>query len=201
SRSEEPETRIIGKQLVVALARAVRPLRKPGADTVRQTPGFFVRKPAMAAALPACCSCRNEMTRMPAACARRPRSVIGMPGTPKMVLMPLSVSASMTRCQLSVRFRSASAALASGVAAAVSNMVPSGAVAFWRSEWGTVFGSTGQSQHDARAFSWTCGCPYQKARTRGLGETFVAVESLRRYDGQGADLGCSCEAGVTYRPF
>ena len=37
---------------------------------------------AIAAALPAFCSCRNEMTRMPAACAMRPRSVIGMPGTP-----------------------------------------------------------------------------------------------------------------------
>ena len=71
-----------GKQLVVALASAVRPLRKPGADTVRQTPGFLVRKPAIEAALPAFCSCRNEMTRMPAACAMRPKSVIGMPGTP-----------------------------------------------------------------------------------------------------------------------
>src|SRR5687768_4737460 len=47
--------RIIGKQLVVALASAVSPLRKPGADTVRQTPGFFVRKPAIAAAWPAFC--------------------------------------------------------------------------------------------------------------------------------------------------
>ena len=74
--------RIIGKQLVVACASAVRPLRKPGADTVRQMPGFLVRKPAMAAALPAFCSWRNEMTRMPAACAMRPKSVIGMPGTP-----------------------------------------------------------------------------------------------------------------------
>jgi len=45
-------------------------------------PGLFVRKPAMAAALPAFCSCRNEMTRMPAAWAMRPKSVIGMPGTP-----------------------------------------------------------------------------------------------------------------------
>ena len=39
--------RIIGKQLVVALASAVRPFRKPGAETVRQMPGFCVRKPAI----------------------------------------------------------------------------------------------------------------------------------------------------------
>ena len=89
--------RIIGKQLVVALASAVRPLRKPGADTVRQMPGFCVRKPAMAAALPAFCSWRNEITRMPAACALRVRSVIGMPGRPKIVSMPFSLRASMTR--------------------------------------------------------------------------------------------------------
>src|SRR5216683_1370993 len=50
SGSSEREIRIIGKQWVVAWARAVRPLRKPGADTVRQMPGFLVRKPAMAAA-------------------------------------------------------------------------------------------------------------------------------------------------------
>jgi hypothetical protein len=68
--------------LVVALASAVNPLRKPGADTVRQMPGFFVRNPAIAAALPAFCSWRNEMTRRPAACAMRPKSVIGIPGTP-----------------------------------------------------------------------------------------------------------------------
>ena len=42
--------RIIGKQFVVACASAVRPLRKPGADTVRQMPGFLVRKPAIDAA-------------------------------------------------------------------------------------------------------------------------------------------------------
>ncbi len=58
--------RIIGKQLVVALASAVSPLRKPGADTVRQMPGFCVMKPAMDAAYPAFCSCRNEITRRPA---------------------------------------------------------------------------------------------------------------------------------------
>jgi len=42
--------RIIGKQLTVAWASALRPFRKPGADTVRQMPGFCVRKPAMEAA-------------------------------------------------------------------------------------------------------------------------------------------------------
>ena len=46
----EPLMRIIGKQLVVALANAVKPLRKPGADTVRQMPGFCVMKPVMDAA-------------------------------------------------------------------------------------------------------------------------------------------------------
>ena len=35
--------RIIGKQLVVAFASATSPFRKPGADTVRQMPGVFVR--------------------------------------------------------------------------------------------------------------------------------------------------------------
>ena len=40
--------RIIGKQLVVAFASAVRPFRKPGAETVRQMPGFCVMKPAIA---------------------------------------------------------------------------------------------------------------------------------------------------------
>ncbi len=89
--------RIIGKQLTVALDSAVRPFKKPGADTVRQMPGFCVRKPAAAAALPACCSWRNEITRMPWACILRVRSVIGMPGRPKMVSMPFSLSASMTR--------------------------------------------------------------------------------------------------------
>ena len=42
SRSLEPLIRIIGKQLVVALANAVRPFKKPGADTVMQIPGFWV---------------------------------------------------------------------------------------------------------------------------------------------------------------
>ena len=39
----DPLIRIIGKQFVVALANAVRPLRKPGADTVKHTPGFCVK--------------------------------------------------------------------------------------------------------------------------------------------------------------
>ena len=56
----------------------------------------------MAAALPAFCSWRNEITRIPEACARRPRSVIGMPGTLYIVLMPFSISASMTRWNPSV---------------------------------------------------------------------------------------------------
>ena len=94
--------RIIGKQLVVALASAVRPLRKPGAETVRQMPGVPVRKPAAAAALPACCSWRNEMTRRPSACILRVRSVIGIPGRPKTVSMPFSFSASMTRWKPSI---------------------------------------------------------------------------------------------------
>ena len=40
----------MGKQLVVAWASAVSPFMNPGADTVMHTPGFFVRKPAIAAA-------------------------------------------------------------------------------------------------------------------------------------------------------
>jgi hypothetical protein len=83
--------------LVVALASAVSPFRKPGADTVRQMPGFCVMKPAIAAALPAFCSWRKEMTRIPSACAIRVKSVIGIPGRPKIVSMPFSLSASMTR--------------------------------------------------------------------------------------------------------
>ena len=42
-REMSPEIRIIGQQFVVAWASAVRPFRKPGADTVRQMPGFCVR--------------------------------------------------------------------------------------------------------------------------------------------------------------
>jgi hypothetical protein len=73
---------IIGKQLVVALANATIPFRKPGAETVMQMPGLCVRNPAIAAAFPADCSCRKPKYRIPSACARRSRSVIGMPATP-----------------------------------------------------------------------------------------------------------------------
>ena len=115
--------RIIGKQLVVALASAVRPLRKPGADTVRQMPGLPVMKPAMDAAYPAFCSCRKEITRSPARCSLRVRSVIGMPGRPKIVSMPFSLRASMTSWKPSVScaWRSVSPPLATfGVSSAVA---------------------------------------------------------------------------------
>ncbi|CAN5712322.1 hypothetical protein BH09ACT8_BH09ACT8_11910 [soil metagenome] len=49
-RSLDPEICTIGKHFVVALARATKPLRKPGAETVRQIPGLCVKKPAAAAA-------------------------------------------------------------------------------------------------------------------------------------------------------
>jgi hypothetical protein len=42
------------------------------------------------------------MTRMPAACSLRVRSVIGIPGRPKIVSRPLSFSASMTRLKPSI---------------------------------------------------------------------------------------------------
>ena len=32
----------MGKQLVVALASAVKPFKNPGAETVKQIPGFWV---------------------------------------------------------------------------------------------------------------------------------------------------------------
>ncbi len=60
-RSLEPLIWIIGKQFTVAAASETKPLRNPGADTVRQMPGRRVRKPAMAAALPAEASWRNPM--------------------------------------------------------------------------------------------------------------------------------------------
>ena len=87
----------MGKQFTVALESAVKPFKNPGAETVKQMPGFWVKKPAAAAALPACCSWRKEMTRMPAACDKRVKSVMGIPGRPKIVLMPLSFKASMTK--------------------------------------------------------------------------------------------------------
>src|SRR4051794_14324909 len=51
-RSLDPEIWTIGKQFVVALASETSPLRKPGADTVRYTPGVWFKKPAAAAAVP-----------------------------------------------------------------------------------------------------------------------------------------------------
>src|SRR6188768_1084388 len=109
--------RIIGKQLVVAWASAVRPLRKPGADTVRQMPGFCVMNPAMEAAYPAFCSWRNEITRRPEAWSLRVRSVIGMPGSPKIVSMPFSFSASMTSWKPSVVSCGCAAGAAAGAVA------------------------------------------------------------------------------------
>ena len=68
------------REAIVVACASVRPFRKPGADTVRQIPGFFVRYPAIAAAYPAFCSCWKDNTRIPKACAI-PKSVIGIPGT------------------------------------------------------------------------------------------------------------------------
>ncbi len=65
-------------------------------------PGLPVMKPAMDAAYPAFCSWRNEITRSPARCSLRVRSVIGMPGKPKIVSMPFSLRASMTSWKPSV---------------------------------------------------------------------------------------------------
>ncbi len=87
---------------MVALASAVRPFKNPGADTVRQTPGFCVMYPAIAAALPAFCSCRKPMNRIPSACASLAKSVIGIPTRPKIVSMSLHFNASMTRWKPSV---------------------------------------------------------------------------------------------------
>ena len=94
--------RIMGKQLVVACARAVKPFRNPGADTVRQIPGLCVRNPEVAAAYPAFCSCLKDKTLIPEACIIRPRSVIGIPGTLYMVSIPFSLRASITRLKPSV---------------------------------------------------------------------------------------------------
>ncbi|CFS52953.1 Uncharacterised protein [Mycobacterium tuberculosis] len=46
---------------MVAFASAGRPLRKPGPDVVRHTPGRAVRNPAAAAALPADASWRKPI--------------------------------------------------------------------------------------------------------------------------------------------
>ncbi len=61
ARSLEPLIWIIGKQFVVALASATSPFRNPGADTVRQIPGRWLKNPAAAAAWPAGCSWRKPM--------------------------------------------------------------------------------------------------------------------------------------------
>ena len=42
-RSLDPLIWIIGNPLTVASAKAVNPFRKPGAETVKQMPGFFVK--------------------------------------------------------------------------------------------------------------------------------------------------------------
>src|SRR5882672_970403 len=102
SLSLEPLIRIIGKQLVVALARATRPFRNPGAETVRQMPGRCVRYPAAAAAYPAATSLRNAMNLIPLACAMRARSVTGMPTSPYIVDTEFIFRASMTRWRPSV---------------------------------------------------------------------------------------------------
>src|SRR6187549_2238206 len=69
-----------------------------------------------------------------------------------MVSTPLILSASMTRCQPSVSFCSASAGLASAVGAAVSNITSSGAVAFWAIRMEYRMWYTSQSQLEAHAF-------------------------------------------------
>ncbi len=52
-RSLDPEICTIGKQLMVAFASATRPLRKPGAETVRQMPGFLRQEPGRRRRVPA----------------------------------------------------------------------------------------------------------------------------------------------------
>ena len=101
-RSLEPLICIMGNPLIVAQARAVSPFRNPGADTVRHIPGFRVRNPLIAAAFPADCSWRNPMYLIPTSCARRARSVTGIPTTPKIVSTPFIFSASTIRCMPSV---------------------------------------------------------------------------------------------------
>src|SRR4051812_12267145 len=73
-RSLDPEIWTIGKQFVVALASETSPLRKPGADTVRHTPGVWVRKPAAAAAFPALASWRKPDVANPGG-LRDPREI------------------------------------------------------------------------------------------------------------------------------
>ena len=74
--------RIIGKQLTVAWASALRPFRKPGADTVRQMPGFCVRKPAIDGGVAGVLLVAERKHAQARGLRRRVRSVIGMPGRP-----------------------------------------------------------------------------------------------------------------------
>lgn len=60
-RSLEPEIMITGQPFSVASFSGGRPFRKPGAETVMNTPGLPVMKPAAAAALPASASWRMPM--------------------------------------------------------------------------------------------------------------------------------------------
>ncbi|MEZ4572954.1 MAG: hypothetical protein R2849_22070 [Thermomicrobiales bacterium] len=65
SAPEEPLIRIIGKQFVVAWASAVSPLRKPGAETVIQMPGFFAGKPYDRRGIPGVLLVLKDNTRIP----------------------------------------------------------------------------------------------------------------------------------------
>ena len=85
--------RIIGKQLVVALASAVKPLRSRGG--YRETMPGFACEPGDGRGYPAFCSCR---TRSRAAVRLHAAREIGDrdAGGPKIVSMPFNFSASIT---------------------------------------------------------------------------------------------------------
>ena len=51
--SDDPEIIINGKQFLVASAKAVKPFKNPGAETVNATPGCLFKNPAPAAAFTA----------------------------------------------------------------------------------------------------------------------------------------------------
>jgi len=78
SPPQEPLMRIIGKQLC-RVASAVRPLRKPGADTVRQMPGFCVSSRRSTRHSPRSAHGKRDHAQGPSACSMRVKSVIGMP--------------------------------------------------------------------------------------------------------------------------
>ncbi len=61
SRDDEPDSMMTGQPFSVASFSGMRPFMKPGADTVRYTPGLPVMKPSAAAALPASASWRMPM--------------------------------------------------------------------------------------------------------------------------------------------